>query len=306
MPDDIALWVGFNLLIFALLGLDLFFHRGQREISIKQAALWTLFWIALALAFNVFIYFLKGEEAALAFLTGYLLEKSLSIDNLFVFLLIFSYFRTPTNLLHGVLFWGVLGAIVFRALFIFLGIALITLFHWILYLFGAFLIFTGIRFAFQKNIEIHPEHNFVLKLFRKYFPVAKNYEGHRFFTKVNHRLVATPLLIVLVAIETTDILFAFDSIPLILGVTLDPFIVYTSNIFAILGLRSLFFVLARIMKIFHYLHYGLAFLLVFIGAKMLLNEFVPIPIPVTLGIVLFVLGLSVIFSVVFPDKRSDK
>lgn len=306
MPNDLALWVGFNLLIFILLGVDLFFHRGEREISIKQAVAWTLFWIVLALAFNVFIYFLKGEEAALAFLTGYLLEKSLSIDNLFVFLLIFSYFRTPTNLLHRVLFWGVLGAIIFRALFIFLGIALITMFHWILYLFGAFLIFTGIRFAFQKDIEIHPENNFVLRLFRKYFPVTESYVGHHFFTKINHHLVATPLLIVLLAIETTDILFAFDSIPLILGITLDPFIVYTSNIFAILGLRSLFFVLAHFMKIFHYLHYGLAVLLVFIGVKMLLSEFVRIPLPATLGVVLVVLGLSIFLSTVFPAKGSDK
>lgn len=306
MMNDLLPWIIFNVVVLALLAVDLFFHRQARNVSMKEASLWSLFWISLALLFNVYIYYARGSQDGIDFLTGYLIEKALSVDNLFVFLLIFKYFHTPKSYLHKVLFWGVLGAIVMRALFIWLGIALITNFHWILYLFGAFLIYTGIKLGLEKDKEIHPEHNFVLRIFKYFFPVTKHYSDDKFLVLENGKYFATPLLVVLVAIETTDLIFAVDSIPAILAITTDPFIVYTSNICAILGLRSLFFVLSHIMSLFHYLHYALSFILTFIGAKMLFADLIKIPTGITLGIVFMILLLSIIASICFPKKNKGR
>lgn len=296
-------WIAFNLFILAMLVVDLFvFHKKARKVELREAIFWSLFWISLALIFNIYIYYAKGGEQALAFLTGYLIEKSLSVDNLFVFLLIFKYFKTPQSSLHKVLFWGVLGAIFMRALFIWLGISLINQFHWIIYVFGIFLIFTGIKLGVQKDQEIHPEKNYILKLFRRFFAVTSDYVDDKFFVLKGLKYYATPLFLVLIVIETTDLIFAVDSIPAILAITRDPFIVYTSNIFAILGLRSLYFVLAGAMGLFHYLHYALAFILTFIGFKMLISEFFKIPAGLALGIVFIALFLSIIASILFPEK----
>jgi tellurite resistance protein TerC len=238
--EDFWPWIAFNAFILVMLGIDLFIHRDAKDVTIKEATLLSIFWISLALIFNVYLYYVRGYGDAVDFLTGYLIEKSLSVDNLFVFLLIFKYFETPKSSLHKVLFWGVLGAIIMRALFIWLGIALISHFHWIIYIFGAFLIFTGIKLGLEKNTKLDPENNIFLNLCHRLFPFVKTYHNDKFFVVSNKKNYATPLLLVLVAIETTDLIFALDSIPAILAITTDPFIVYTSNIFAILGLRSLF------------------------------------------------------------------
>ncbi len=267
--------------------------------------MWSVVWIAAAMIFNGGVATLKGHVAGLQFLTGYLLEKSLSVDNLFVFLLIFSYFNVPKPYQHKVLFWGILGAMVIRMIFIFLGVALITHFHAIIYFFGAFLIYTGFKLMGNKESEIHPGDNPLIKIFKRFFSVTENYEGDKFFIKKNSRWMATPLFIVLIVIETTDIVFAVDSIPAILAITTDPFIVFTSNIFAILGLRSLYFALSGLMKLFHYLHYGLAGILVFVGLKMLLSFKYHIPIGWALGVIAFTLTLSVVASVVFPEKKEE-
>lgn len=302
--SELLPWILFNFFIVAMLAVDLLiFNRKAHFISMREAINWTIVWIAVALFFNLYIYHSRGAEDALQFLTGYLIEKSLSIDNLFVFLLIFKYFHTPASSLHKVLFWGVLGAIVLRALFIWLGIALITQFHWIIYLFGVLLIVTGIKLWLEKDKEIHPEKNPVLKIFRYFFSVSDHYEQNKFFVVKNAHYIATPLFIVLLAIETTDVIFAVDSIPAILAITSDPFLVYTSNIFAILGLRSLYFVLSHIMSLFHYLHYGLSVILVFIGLKMIATDFFHIPTTVALGFVFFVLLISILLSLLDPIKR---
>jgi tellurite resistance protein TerC len=280
------------------------FHRKAHVVKIKEALIWSAVWITLALLFNLGIYFWRGEVAALEFLTGYLLEKSLSVDNLFVFLLIFSYFRVPALYQHKVLFWGILGALIMRAIFIAAGVTLITKFHWVIYVFGAFLIFTGIKMALQKGKEIHPEKNPVLKLFRRMMPVTGDYEGGKFFSKLEGRRTATPMFIVLLVVETTDVVFAVDSIPAILAITYDPFIVYTSNVLAILGLRALFFALAGIMQLFHYLHYGLSLILVFIGVKMLIADIYKIPITIALAVVAGILLFSVIASLMRPDASA--
>ncbi|MBA3957523.1 MAG: TerC family protein [Parachlamydiaceae bacterium] len=287
-------WIAFNFFVFAMLALDLYvFHRKPHKIEYKEALIWSAVWIALALLFCLGLTFTHGTESALNFLAGFLLEKSLSIDNLFVFLMIFSYFSVPEPYRHTVLFWGILGALVMRAIFIFAGIILIQMFHWVIYLFGILLIFTGIKLAITHENEIQPEQNFVLKIFRKFFPITPNYEGKRFFIRKDKRLWATPLFVVLIVIETTDILFAIDSVPAILAITQDPFIVYTSNVFAIMGLRSIYFALAGLMQTFKYLHYGLAVLLVFIGTKMLISEFYRIPITFTLSFIALTLLLSI-------------
>jgi len=262
----------------------------------KEALGWSVFWVALALLFNLAIYFWKGPQLGLEFLTGYLIEKSLSVDNIFVFVLIFSYFQIPALYQHKVLFWGIVGALVFRALFIFTGLVLIEKFHWVIYIFGFFLIASGIKLALEKNKEIHPDKNPVLKLFRKLIPVSKTHHGGLFFIRENAKWLATPLFIVLLVIETTDIIFALDSIPAILAVTKDPFIVYSSNAFAILGLRALYFALGGLMKLFYYLHYGLAAILIFVGGKMLLADFIKIPIGIALGIIASILVLSILLS----------
>jgi tellurite resistance protein TerC len=303
MSHQLLLWGIFNLFVVGMLALDLgVFHRRAHEVRIREALVWSAFWIALSLLFNLGIYFWRDSETALEFLTGYLLEKSLSVDNIFVFLMIFTYFRVPYLHQHKVLFWGILGALIMRALFILVGITLIQQFHWVIYIMGGFLVITGIKMATQKDSDIHPERNPVLRLVRRLVPVTENYEGGRFFVRRSGRLLATPLFIVVLVVETTDVVFAVDSIPAILAITLDPFIVYTSNVFAILGLRALYFALAGIMRLFHYLPYGLSFILVFVGIKMLLVDIYKIPIGIALGTVAGVLVMSVIASIVFPPK----
>jgi tellurite resistance protein TerC len=306
MTSQILFWVIFNLFILAMLILDLkVFHRKAHVIQIREALIWSAFWIALALLFNIGIYFWYGSEKALQFLTGYLIEKSLSVDNIFVFLLIFSYFEVPPLYQHKVLFWGVFGAIVLRAIFILTGVALIERFHWIIYIFGAFLILVGIKMALEKEKKIRPERNPIFRLFRRFIPVLDDYEGEKFFVK-KRRYYATPLAVVLLAVETTDIVFAVDSIPAILAITSDPFIVYTSNIFAILGLRALYFAFGELMRLFRYLHYGLAIILVFVGIKMVLADFYKIPVKIALGVVALILFLSIAPSLLWPRNRETK
>lgn len=271
----------------------------------REAFAWCAFWIGLALAFNALIYFTMGSQPALEFLSGYLVEESLSVDNLFVFMLIFKYFQTPQKLYHRVLFWGVLGAIIMRALFIFGGIALITHFHWIIYIFGFFLLLMGAKMFKQKDEEIHPENNPILRILKKFMPITPDYRGHKFTVFENGRKYATPLLVVLIAIETTDLVFAVDSIPAILAITLDPFIVYTSNIFAILGLRALFFALVASMQHLHYLHYALGTILMFVGAKMLISPWIKIPIGYTLGFILSAIVIATVVSLLYPAAKSQ-
>ncbi len=304
--NELYLWIGFNVFVLAMLALDLgVFHRKSHEVKIKEALQWSAVWIMLALTFNGILYLWRGPETALEFLTGYLIEKSLSVDNIFVFIMIFAYFKVPATYQHKILFWGILGALIMRAIFIASGVTLIQKFHWIIYVFGGFLVLTGIRMTMQKGTEIHPEKNPVLKLFRRFIPVAEGYEGNKFFIKQNGRRFATPLFIVLLMIETTDVIFAMDSIPAILAITVDPFIVYTSNVFAILGLRALYFALAGVMQMFHYLSYGLAAILVFIGTKMLFSDIYKIPIDVALGAVATILAASVVASLLWPKTDAD-
>jgi tellurite resistance protein TerC len=304
MSNQILLWVGFNIFVLAMLALDLgIFHRRAHIVGIKEALIWSAIWIILALTFNLGIYFWRGPETALEFLTGYLIEKSLSVDNLFVFLMIFSYFNVDSLYQHKVLFWGILGALITRAIFIATGITLIQNFHWVIYVFGAFLILTGIRMAIRKEKKIHPERNPLLKLFRRFMPVTEEYEGEKFFLKRGGRYFATPLFIVLLIVETTDIIFAADSIPAILAITLDPFIVYTSNVFAILGLRALYFALAGMMRLFHHLHYGLSAVLIFVGTKMILADIYKIRVSIALSLIAVILLISIITSMIHPQKE---
>lgn len=297
------LWIIFGLLVLAMLVLDLgVFHRRAHVVQLKEALWWSLAWISLALIFSLLVFFWKGSEKALEFLTGYVVEESLSVDNLFVFLVLFSYFRVPRQYEHKVLFWGILGVLVMRGIFILAGVALIHRFHWLLYFFGILLIGTAVKLAFEKDKEIHPEKNPILKLFRKLMPVTEGYENSKFFVRKEGRLFATPLLVVLLVVESTDVIFAVDSVPAVLGITQDPFIVYTSNIFAILGLRSIYFALAGIMSLFHHLHYGLAFILGFVGAKMLLAEIYKIPVGYALAVIVVVLALSIFASLIWPRQ----
>jgi len=271
MIGSVWLWVGFALFILAMLALDLgTFHRKAHVVSFKEAFGWTATWITLALLFNLGVWHFAGAAKGLEFFTGYVIEKSLSLDNVFVFALIFSYFAVPPAWQHKVLFWGILGALIMRLAMIGAGVALISRFNWVLYFFGVFLIFTGIKMAFRQSERIHPEHNPVVRCFRKLVPVTRAYKGDNFVVRERGRWLATPLLVVLVCIEATDLMFATDSIPAIFAVTLDPFIVYTSNVFAILGLRSLYFVLAGALAQFYYLKLGLGGVLAFVGVKMLL------------------------------------
>ena len=299
------LWIGFTLFVLAMLALDLgVFHRKTHEISVREALRSTAAWVALAGLFNLGLYYFFGPERALEFLTGYVIEKALSVDNIFVFLVIFSTFAVPAKLQHRVLFWGVIGALVMRAIFIVLGAALLQQFHWVIYLFGGFLVFTGIKLLIQRADEIHPERNPLLRLFRRFIPSVGDYRGAHFTVVENGRRYATPLLLVLVVIETTDIVFAVDSIPAIFAVTTDPFIVYTSNIFAILGLRSLYFAIAGIMGKFHHLKVGLALVLVFFGVKMLLSGFYNFPILASLGVIVALLAGSVVASLLRRQAAS--
>ncbi|MBI2536277.1 MAG: TerC family protein [Gemmatimonadetes bacterium] len=295
------LWLIFAVAVVALLALDLgVFHRRPHEIKFREALGWSAAWFTAALLFMWVVYFWRGSEHAVAFLTGYLVEWSLSADNVFVFLVIFSYFRVPAGYQHKVLFWGIVGAVIMRAIMITAGVVLIHTFHWIVYLFGAFLIFTGVHVAFQRDQEIHPERNPVVKLVRRMFPMTKRYHGPGFFIRRRGAWIATPLVLVLAVIESTDVVFAVDSVPAVLAITTDPFIVFTSNIFAILGLRSLYFVLAGVMPLFHYLRYGLAVILAFVGAKMMLSDVAPIPTPVALGVVALALLVSIALSLLRP------
>jgi tellurite resistance protein TerC len=292
------IWWLFNLFILTLLALDLYIaNRDAREVSLRQALIGCAFWVGLALAFNVLVYFWRGPDAALQFLTAYLVEESLSVDNLFVFLMLFSYFRVPPAYQRKVLFFGILGAIVMRMLFIVVGVALIARFHWVIYLFGLFLVYTGYKMAVAQDSEIDPEKNPLLRVARKFLPVTEGYEGERFFVNKGGRRYATPLFIVLLVVESTDLIFAVDSIPAVLAISSDAFIIYSSNVFAVLGLRSLYFALSGMMGLFHYLHYGLAAILSFVGIKMLISGVYPIPIGIALGVVAGILALSILASV---------
>lgn len=307
MNSNFLLWTLFNLGVISLLALDLgVFHRKSKVISIKQALIWSAVWIALALVFNVGIYYSKGPQAAIQYLTCYLLEKSLSVDNVFVFLMIFSYFRVPAEYQHRVLFYGIFGALLMRAFFILTGVTLINRFHWIIYIFGAFLIFTGIKFFTKQEDDIHPERNPILRLFRRFIPVSNRHEGDHFFIIDGGKRMATPLFVTLLMVEMSDIVFAVDSIPAAFGVTLDPFIIYSANVFAILGLRALFFAVAGLLRLFHYLNYGLAVILIFVGVKMLIQEFYKVPIAITLGMIVFTLAVCIGASLLWPEKKELK
>src|SRR6476469_4450113 len=297
-------WVVFNAAILILLFLDLtVVSRKHRVVPFKQALLMSAFWIGLAMAFAVFVHQWFGATKALEFLTGYVLEEALSVDNLFVFILLFAYFKVPPEEERTVLFWGIIGALIMRGVFIVAGVALVRRFHWILYLFGAFLIYTGFKLMGGDDDQVDPSRNLVLKWARKLLPVTDDYHGKKFFFRSEGSFFATPLFIVLLVVETTDILFATDSIPAILAISRDPFVVYTSNVFAILGLRSLYFALSGMMKLFHYLNYGLSVVLIFIGAKMLLPERYHVPTWAALAVVAGVLGPSVLASVLFPKAE---
>ena len=303
----IWLWVGFNVFVLALLALDLgVFHRKSHVVSVKEAAGWTAIWVALAVAFGTGVYFWSGGEKALEFFTGYLIEYSLSIDNIFIFVLLFTYFAVPAAYQHRVLFWGILGALIMRGILIVVGAALIEQFHWIIYVFGTFLIFTGIRMGLHSNDEeeVHPDGNILVRLFRRIMPVTRESHGAKFFVREAGRLAATPLFLVLLIVESTDLIFAVDSIPAIFAVSHDPFIVYTSNVFAILGLRSLYFMLSGVMDKFYYLKTGLAVVLTFVGVKMLLTDTAyKIPIGVSLGVIAGVLGIAVIASLIRSRRQ---
>lgn len=307
MGENALFWILFNIFVLGMLALDLFvFHRDAHVVRIKEALGWSGFWIALALAFNALIYYTEGTGPALEFLTAYLIEKSLSVDNLFVFIVLFNYFKIPQIYQHKVLFWGIIGALVLRAFFIVVGVALLAKFHFVIYILGGFLIFTGIRMAMASNEpEINPKTNPVVKFISRYMPVTNELVGGKFFVKRERLIFATPLFIVLLMVETTDVVFAMDSIPAILAISRDTFIVYTSNVFALLGLRALYFALAGIMQLFHYLHYGLALILVFIGGKLVLSEFYVFDMRYALLIVAAILALSVIASLLFPKKDKD-
>jgi len=306
MSGESILWIVFGIFIPVMLALDLgVFHRKDHIIKVKEALIWSAIWISLALLFNLGVYFVVGHEKALNFLTGYLIEESLSVDNLFVFLLIFSYFCVPAAYQHRVLFWGIMGAIVMRGLFIATGLTLLANLHWIIYIFGAFLIYTAARLAFKKEEQIKPERNPIFRLFRKFVPMTKKYHGNHFLMKGRGRRLATPLLMVLVVIETTDIIFAVDSVPAVLAITQDPFIVYTSNIFAVMGLRSLYFALSGVIEKFYYLNYGLAAILAFLGLKMVFSELYEVPVVISLGVVLGILVISALASLFRPGRNSD-
>lgn len=303
----IWLWIGFNLFVLLMLALDLgVFHRHSHKITIKEASIWSVVWITLAMIFNLGLYFFwdklspastyTNSEAALAFFTGYLIEKSLSVDNIFVFVLIFTFFAVPAAYQHRVLFWGILGALLMRGALIAVGAVLLERFHWIIYVFGAFLIFTGIRMALHRNEEMHPERNPVIKLLRSIMPVTENYEEDKFFVRRLGKLMATPLFLVLLLVESTDLVFAVDSIPAIFAVTNDPFIVYTSNVFAILGLRSLYFLLAGVVDKFYYLKLGLSVVLAFVGTKMVIMDIYKIPVGLSLAVIASILTVAIVAS----------
>jgi len=311
MVSERTLFIFFNIGVLAVLAIDLgIFHKKAHAVSVKEAAAWSSVWISLSLGFAGLIYFLRGPQPALEFVTGYLIEYSLSIDNIFVIVLIFSYFRIPEKYQHRVLFWGIIGALIMRGGMIAAGAYLIERFHWIIYVFGAFLVFTGIRMAMQDETDIEPEANPVLRLVRRLLPVTHDYRGQSFFVREAPKrgepavLMATPLFVVLVLVETTDLIFAVDSIPAIFAITKDPFLVYTSNVCAILGLRSLYFLLAGVIHKFHYLKLGLAVVLTFVGSKMLLSGVYLIPTLISLLVIAGVLAVAVVASMAFPKRAA--
>ncbi len=300
------MWAGFVLFVLAMLAIDLgVFHKKARDVSMKEAGIWSAVWVGCAVLFNVGVYAWFGPDRALEFTTGYLIEKALAVDNIFVFVIIFATFAVPTAYQHRVLFWGVLGALVMRAGFIFAGGAFLERFHWAIYVFGGILVITGIKLLVQRNQAYEPEKNPLVKLFRRFLPVANEFAGDRFTILKAGRRYATPLLLALVVVEVTDLVFAVDSIPAIFAVTRDPFIVFTSNIFAILGLRSLYFLLAGVITRFVYLKVGLSVVLVFVGAKMLLMGVYKLPIVASLGVILGILATSILASLLKPQPRTD-
>ena len=304
MGVSIYFWIGFHLFVFAMLAIDLgIFHKKTHEISVKEAILWSSVWIILALLFDLFVFFQFGKIKALEFITGYVIEYSLSVDNIFVFILIFSFFAVNKQYQHKILFWGILGALIMRGIFIFAGVALINRFEWIVVIFGGFLLFTGIKMLFQKENVVDPDRNPVIKFFRRILPVTKTLHGDRLLITENRKLFATPLFLVLVIIESSDLIFAVDSIPAILAISKSTFIVYTSNIFAILGLRSLYFAISGMMSYFRYLKVGLSFVLIFVGLKML-SSFVhfEISIILSLGIIVSILLVSIMTSVLIKNE----
>ena len=304
MQTHWSFWLGFNTFVLVMLGLDLgVFHRKSHQVKFKEALGWSAFWIALAFGFAVLLAFWQGRQPALEFVTGYVVEESLSVDNLFVFLVLFRYFKVEAEYQHKVLFWGIIGALITRGIFILAGVQAMRRWHWIIYLFGAFLIFKGLTMLRAEERDIEPEKNLILRFLRKFIPVTDHYDDGKFFVRRDAKRYATPLFIVLLVVELTDVAFATDSIPAILAITSNAFIVYTSNVFAIMGLRSLFFALAGLMDVFHHLHYGLSALLIFIGAKMLVSEHYPIPIHVALMVVAGILIASIAASLLFPKKK---
>jgi tellurite resistance protein TerC len=305
MGTSIYFWIGFHVFVFIMLALDLgVFHKHTHKVPVKEAVIWSAVWITLALLFNLFVFFEFGKTQALEFLTAYVIEYSLSVDNIFVFILIFSYFAVKSQYQHKILFWGILGALIMRGLFIFAGVALINRFHWIVIIFGGFLVFTGIRMLFQKETEVDPEKNAIVRFFKKFLPVSHTLYDDKLFIRQNNRLYATPLFLVLLIIESSDLIFAVDSIPAILAISKDTFIVYTSNILAILGLRSLYFAIAGMMGYFRYLKIGLAFVLSFVGLKMLAAYFhFEIPIVSSLVIIISILLISILASVLIKREQ---
>ncbi|MCK5798120.1 MAG: TerC family protein, partial [Deltaproteobacteria bacterium] len=307
MHHSVFAWVGFNAYVLVMLALDLgVFHRKEHTISIREALVWTVIWIIQALIFDVGVWHFLGSEQALQFLTGYVIEKSLSVDNLFVFLLLFTYFNVKSHIQHKVLFWGIFGALIMRATLIALGATLIARFHWVMYIFGGFLVLTGIRMIFEAEPEVEPEKNPVVRLVRRLFPMTPDYHGSAFFVRIDGKRYATPLVVVVAVVEVTDLLFAVDSIPAIFSISTDAFIVYTSNVFAILGLRSLYFALAGIIDKFRFLNIGLALVLSFVGVKMLIVKWYEIPTWLALSTVALILSLAVAISVLLPEPEEEK
>jgi tellurite resistance protein TerC len=305
--DTVTFFILFNVFILLMLAIDLgVFNRKAHAITLREAVLWSIVWTVLALVFNAGVFIVAGHRTGLEFLTGYLIERALSFDNIFVFVLIFSYFGVPTRYHHRALFWGVVGALVTRSIFIAAGAALIARFAWVLTIFGVILIVSGWKMLGNKNVEVHPDRNLFIRAARRLFPVTGGYDSARFFERRDGRLYLTPLFLVLLTIETTDIVFAVDSIPAVFGVTQDPFIVYSSNVFAILGLRATYFLLAGVMDTFHYLSHGLSLVLIFIGTKMLLDHFIPISIGLSLGVVTLILTVAVAASLVRARREKRR
>ncbi len=306
MQTDLSFWIYFNVFVLLMLALDLgVFNRKAHKISIKEAMIWTGVWIALAMFFYILIYYWQGKEKALEYLTGYVIEKALSVDNIFVFVLIFSYFKIPAIHQHKILFWGIIGALVMRAAFIFAGVAILEKFHWTIYIFGAILLYTGYKMLIQTEKQIEPEKNPVVKLFRRIVPFTDELHDGNFFVKRNGKKIATPMLLVLLVVETTDLIFAVDSIPAILAITQDQFIVYTSNVFAILGLRSLYFALSGMMDKFRYLSKGLALILMFVGVKMVIADFYKMPLLIALLVIVVILIISIAASLILSKQNKN-